>query len=179
MVGGSGNAAHPLDEVEGGAFGAQDGSGRAVNGGDILSGIQGGAVIQQELYVQLWVDAVEDGCRDLTAGQHSDGLGAEDATTDYVAGNEGLGGWIVERLVFSKCRIDEVQNLGGKLLGHVVLVVADRMRWLAMMHEFATSGRQWQRLRMRRTLEVGTPLSRRERGGPSTGSGLTGAVGSG
>ena len=121
MVGGGGDAAHALHEVQGGAFGPQNGGGGAAHAGDVRTRGQVGAVVQYKVDLKGGVDAVKHLLGDGSAGQDAGGLGAQDAVADDAIGYERLGGGVVERLVLGEGGVDEVEHFGWEHLGHVGL----------------------------------------------------------
>ena len=120
-VGRGGDSAHPLHEVQRRALRPQDRRGGTVNAGDVSARFQRSAVFQQQVHVQIRIDPAEDCGGHIASGQHAGSLGPQHPAADDAGGNQGLRRWVVEHLILGEGGVDEVQNLRGQLLAHVVL----------------------------------------------------------
>ena len=115
LVGIAGDAAHPLQEVQSDPLGPQDTAGVAFYPRQIGSWSEGGAVGQQHLGVQAGIDALEDGLAYFYPGQHPISFGSNHADGLDSLGDQGMGGRVVESLVFRQRSVDQVVDFRGQL----------------------------------------------------------------
>ena len=110
-----GDAAHPLHEVERDTLGPEYAGRRPAHNGDVISGGERCAVLQDGLDLQGGIDPLEDSYGHIYPGQHSCGFSAQHAGALDLRRDHGLGCGVVERLVFGDRGIDQRISVGGRL----------------------------------------------------------------
>ena len=122
VVGEGGDAAEALEEIEGGAFAAEQGAGGAGDFHDGIAGQEGIAVFPQGLDAEVVVEKLEDGGGDGHAGEDAGLFGNDAGVAAGVCGDEELCGDIPVSNVFLQCHANEglcgsIQGIHGRESG--------------------------------------------------------------
>ena len=102
-----GDAGESLDEVEGGAFGSEDGAGIAFDEHDDGPGADDGSIVEVDFDVKVRIDGAKYLCGDFDAGEYAFAARGEDGTGLEIGRDEVFGGDVARAEVFLQGEVDQ------------------------------------------------------------------------
>ena len=114
-----GNRGHPLDQVEGHAFGQQHRAGTSADPGEVGSGVERFPVLHQELHPGIRVNQQHGVAEHRGAAEHPGHAGVQDCRGAGTGGNEQLGGDVAGGGVLGEGALQDVPDGGLREGGRV------------------------------------------------------------